>query len=63
MKNQSNLLSMLSRNRLFKINKLTVHEKNEREDELRQVLGSNIDMAKYLNQVKFDPCQEIVKEK
>ena len=43
--------------------KLSIREKEEREEEVNKILSGDIDMAKYLNQVNFDPCQEILKEK
>lgn len=43
--------------------KLSIQEKKEKEEELNQLLNGDIDMAQYLNQIKFDPCLEILKEK
>jgi len=43
--------------------RLTESERVEREKELKELLSSDIDMANYLTQSKFDPCQEILKEK
>lgn len=43
--------------------KLTPLERKEREEELKKLLDGDIDMAAYLNQTNFDPCQEILKEK
>ncbi|CAI2360727.1 unnamed protein product [Moneuplotes crassus] len=43
--------------------RLSQEEKKDIEFNLKEVFNSNIDMAKYLGHSKFDPCQEVIKEK
>ena len=43
--------------------KLTKEEKNQREQELKKLLEGEFDMVNYLRNTKFDPLQEIIKEK
>ncbi|CAI2360260.1 unnamed protein product [Moneuplotes crassus] len=43
--------------------KLSPEEKKDIDMCLTEVLNGNVDMAKYLGHTKFDPCQEIIKEK
>lgn len=43
--------------------KLSKSEKKEREEKLTNLLNGDIDMAAYISNEHFDPCQEILKEK